>query len=193
MLLIESERAGGRLWRPLVGKARLQFGSILGRVGAGDQGHVCSAQAPLMVSPLPHQLSHRHVRRGRLGRAQHRLRRESVLPGFSTSDNFFLHSSPSQLGRAAKAAGSALNQGVQNVAENLEGALVTFGEGQAERAGYALLLMLLSFLSCSKPLTLTTSIPCMSYELTGVSLEQVALTALSVKEVPSVLIQGKNG
>jgi hypothetical protein len=41
----------------------------------------------------------------------------------------------SQLGRAAKAAGSALNQGVQNVAENLEGALVTFGEGQAERAG----------------------------------------------------------
>ena len=57
-----------------------------------------------------------------------------------------LHSS-SQLGRAAKAAGSALNQGVQNVAENLEGALVTFGEGQAERAGYVLLLMLL--LSCS--------------------------------------------
>ena len=25
-LLIESERAGGRLWRPLLGKARLQFG-----------------------------------------------------------------------------------------------------------------------------------------------------------------------
>ena len=25
---------------------------------------------------------------------------------------------------------------MQNVAENLEGALVTFGEGQAERAGY---------------------------------------------------------
>ena len=133
MLLIESERAGGRLWRPLVGKARLQFGSILGRVGAADQGHVCSAQA-LMVSSLPHQLSHRHVCRGRLG-PQHRLRREQVLPGFSTSDNFYLHSSPSQLGRAAKAAGSALNQGVQNVAENLEGALVTFGEGQAERAG----------------------------------------------------------
>jgi len=53
----------------------------------------------------------------------------------------------SQLGRAAKAAGSALNQGVQNVAENLEGALVTFGEGQAERAGYELLLMC-SLLSC---------------------------------------------
>ena len=45
-------------------------------------------------------------------------------------------SSSPQLGRAAKAAGSALNQGVQNVAENLEGALITFGEGQAERAGY---------------------------------------------------------
>ena len=60
----------------------------------------------------------------------------------------FLSLSPSpQLGRAAKAAGSALNQGVQNVAENLEGALVTFGEGQAERAGYALLLML-SLLCC---------------------------------------------
>ena len=62
-------------------------------------------------------------------------------PRFQDSDNFFLYPSP-QLGRAAKAAGSALNQGVQNVAENLEGALVTFGEGQAERAGYALLLML---------------------------------------------------
>ena len=60
--------------------------------------------------------------------------------------HLFLYPSP-QLGRAAKAAGSALNQGVQNVAENLEGALVTFGEGQAERAGYELLLMR-SLLSC---------------------------------------------
>ena len=63
-----------------------------------------------------------------------------------TRQFLFLYPSP-QLGRAAKAAGSALNQGVQNVAENLEGALVTFGEGQAERAGYELLLML-SLLSC---------------------------------------------
>ena len=65
-----------------------------------------------------------------------------------SSDNFFLYPSP-QLGRAAKAAGSALNQGVQNVAENLEGALVTFGEGQAERAGYAFLLMLSLPCSCN--------------------------------------------
>ena len=63
-----------------------------------------------------------------------------------TRQFLFLYPSP-QLGRAAKAAGSALNQGVQNVAENLEGALVTFGEGQAERAGYELLLMR-SLLSC---------------------------------------------
>ena len=82
-LLIESERAGGRLWRPLLGKASVR--SIAGRVGAGDQGHVCSGQA-LMVPSHTSQLPHRHVRRGRLG-PQHRLRREQVLAGFSTSRN----------------------------------------------------------------------------------------------------------
>ena len=54
--------------------------SIAGRVGAGDQGHVCSGQA-LMVPSQTSQLPHRHVRRGRLG-PQHRLRREQVLAGF---------------------------------------------------------------------------------------------------------------
>ena len=34
---------------------------------------------------------------------------------------------------------TGLEKGVQNVAENLEGALITFGEGQAERAGYCTL------------------------------------------------------
>ena len=42
-------------------------------------------------------------------------------------------------------------------------------------------------------MTLTTGIPCVSFELTGVSLEQVALTALWVKKVPPVLIQGNAG
>ena len=83
VLLIESERAGGRLWRPLLGKASVR--SIAGRVGAGDQGHVCSAQA-LMVPSHTSQLPHRHVRRGRLG-PQHRLRREQVLAGFRTFRN----------------------------------------------------------------------------------------------------------
>ena len=62
--------------------------SIVGRVGAGDQGHVCSAQA-LMVPSQTSQLPHRHVRRGRLG-PQHRLRREQVLAGFGTFRNFYL-------------------------------------------------------------------------------------------------------
>ena len=44
-----------------------------------------------------------------------------------------------QLGRAAKDMCTGLEKGVQNVAENLEGALITFGEGQAERAGYCTL------------------------------------------------------
>ena len=87
MLPIESERAGGRLWRPLFGKARLQLGSIQGRVGAADEGHVCSAQA-LMVFQQPRQLSHRHVRRGRLGGAQHWLRRQQVLPGLLDNPTF---------------------------------------------------------------------------------------------------------
>ena len=69
---------------------------------------------------------------GRLGRPHHRLRRQQVLPGPPPT----LTPNPSQLGRAAKAASSVLEKGVQNVAENLEGALVTFGEGQADRAGY---------------------------------------------------------
>ena len=41
-----------------------------------------------------------------------------------------------QLGRAAKDISSTLENGLQNVAENLEGAFVTLGEGTAERAGY---------------------------------------------------------
>ena len=40
-----------------------------------------------------------------------------------------------QLGRAAKDISSTLESGLQNVAENLEGAFVTLGEGTAERAG----------------------------------------------------------
>ena len=40
-----------------------------------------------------------------------------------------------QLGRAAKDISSTLETGLQNVAENLEGAFVTLGEGSAERAG----------------------------------------------------------
>ena len=41
-----------------------------------------------------------------------------------------------QLGRAAKDISSTLENGLQNVAENLEGAFVTLGEETAERAGY---------------------------------------------------------
>jgi len=40
-----------------------------------------------------------------------------------------------QLGRAAKDITSTLETGLQNVAENLEGAFVTLGEGTADRAG----------------------------------------------------------
>ena len=45
-----------------------------------------------------------------------------------------------QLGRAAKDISSTLENGLQNVAENLEGAFVTLGEGTAERAGYGCLI-----------------------------------------------------
>ena len=49
-----------------------------------------------------------------------------------------------QLGRAAKDISSTLENGLQNVAENLEGAFVTLGEGTAERAGYDAITLMFS-------------------------------------------------
>ena len=43
------------------------------------------------------------------------------------------------MGRAAKDITSTLETGLQNVAENLEGAFVNLGEGTAERAGYGMI------------------------------------------------------
>jgi len=49
--------------------------------------------------------------------------------------SFGVGSTLTQLGRAAKDITSTLETGLQNVAENLEGAFVNLGEGTAERAG----------------------------------------------------------
>jgi len=57
------------------------------------------------------------------------------MSGSSWVPNIGLGKSITQLGRAAKDIGSTLESGLQNVAENLEGAFITLGEGTAERAG----------------------------------------------------------
>ena len=45
-----------------------------------------------------------------------------------------------QLGSAAKDITSTLETGLQNVAENLEGAFVTIGETTADRAGWVIIV-----------------------------------------------------
>jgi len=56
-------------------------------------------------------------------------------PGQLSSSIILIVKSSLQLGRAAKDIGTTLESSLQNVAENLEGAFITIGEGTAERAG----------------------------------------------------------
>jgi len=57
------------------------------------------------------------------------------MSGSSWVPNIGLGTTITQLGRAAKDIGTTLESSLQNVAENLEGAFITIGEGTAERAG----------------------------------------------------------
>jgi len=57
------------------------------------------------------------------------------MSGGSWVPNIGLGTTITQLGRAAKDIGTTLESSLQNVAENLEGAFITIGEGTAERAG----------------------------------------------------------
>jgi len=58
------------------------------------------------------------------------------MSGSSWVPNIGLGTTITQLGRAAKDIGTTLESSLQNVAENLEGAFITIGEGTAERAGF---------------------------------------------------------